>query len=176
MRVPGLTGSATANTQTVSTVADAQYASDPYGYGSGNVIGTTYAYAQLGGTATLDPFSEMVIRVPYALTITASNQAGEWANAGVWLTAIRNADGSQWLTSQANWSSGWTYSTFSDTGKLGLLLSNTTATPQTFSVNAYASANAGTVAAVPEPETYSMMMAGLGLLGFVARKRNQPAV
>jgi hypothetical protein len=26
-------------------------------------------------------------------------------------------------------------------------------------------------AAVPEPETYAMMLAGLGLLGFVARRR-----
>jgi len=30
-----------------------------------------------------------------------------------------------------------------------------------------------TVAAVPEPETYAMMMAGLGLVGFMSRKRRQ---
>jgi len=30
-----------------------------------------------------------------------------------------------------------------------------------------------TVAAVPEPETYAMMLAGLGLMGFVARRRRQ---
>ena len=29
------------------------------------------------------------------------------------------------------------------------------------------------VAAVPEPETYAMMLAGLGLLGFMARRRKQ---
>jgi hypothetical protein len=29
-----------------------------------------------------------------------------------------------------------------------------------------------TVAAIPEPETYAMFLAGLGLLGFAARKRN----
>ena len=35
----------------------------------------------------------------------------------------------------------------------------------------------GTAATVPEPETYAMMLAGLGLLGFVARRRKQkPAV
>jgi hypothetical protein len=36
------------------------------------------------------------------------------------------------------------------------------------------SAGAGTItAAVPEPETYAMMLAGLGMLGFVARRRKQ---
>ena len=29
------------------------------------------------------------------------------------------------------------------------------------------------VAAIPEPETYAMLMAGLGLMGFVARRRKQ---
>ena len=31
------------------------------------------------------------------------------------------------------------------------------------------------VSAVPEPETYAMMLAGLGLLGFAARRRKQAA-
>jgi hypothetical protein len=31
------------------------------------------------------------------------------------------------------------------------------------------------VAAIPEPETYAMMLAGLGLLGFVSRRRKQKA-
>jgi hypothetical protein len=29
------------------------------------------------------------------------------------------------------------------------------------------------VAAVPEPETYAMMMAGLGMMGFIVRRRRQ---
>ena len=29
------------------------------------------------------------------------------------------------------------------------------------------------LSAVPEPETYAMMLAGLGLLGFAARRRKQ---
>ncbi len=31
----------------------------------------------------------------------------------------------------------------------------------------------GTVAAVPEPETYAMLLAGLGLMGAIARRRNK---
>ena len=30
-----------------------------------------------------------------------------------------------------------------------------------------------TVAAIPEPETYALLLAGLGLLGFVARRRQR---
>jgi hypothetical protein len=33
--------------------------------------------------------------------------------------------------------------------------------------------NGGCVSAIPEPETYAMMLAGLGLMGFVARRRKQ---
>ncbi|WP_332852369.1 PEP-CTERM sorting domain-containing protein [Duganella sp. S19_KUP01_CR8] len=33
-----------------------------------------------------------------------------------------------------------------------------------------------TVSAVPEPETYAMLMAGLGLVGFAARRRQRPNV
>ena len=32
---------------------------------------------------------------------------------------------------------------------------------------------ATSITAVPEPETYAMMLAGLGLLGFAARRRKQ---
>jgi hypothetical protein len=33
--------------------------------------------------------------------------------------------------------------------------------------------NAVAVTAVPEPETYAMLIAGLGFLGFMARRRKQ---
>ena len=52
------------------------------------------------------------------------------------------------------------------TSKTGSLLSQTIpAVSAAFAVPA--------ISAIPEPETYAMMLAGLGLLGFVARRRRQ---
>lgn len=41
------------------------------------------------------------------------------------------------------------------------------------SMSGYPVSQVITLAPVPEPETYAMLMAGLGLMGFVARKRRQ---
>ena len=45
--------------------------------------------------------------------------------------------------------------------------------PITSGVGTYNSSLTATVTAVPEPEIYAMMIAGLGMLGFVGRRRNQ---
>jgi hypothetical protein len=51
--------------------------------------------------------------------------------------------------------------------------------PDSFPANDFHGSNVSailvrdTIALVPEPETYAMMLAGLGLLGFMARRRKQ---
>ncbi|MBC7802588.1 MAG: PEP-CTERM sorting domain-containing protein [Candidatus Parcubacteria bacterium] len=42
----------------------------------------------------------------------------------------------------------------------------------TANTNAFETDNHAFIAAIPEPETYAMLLAGLGLLGFVARRRS----
>jgi choice-of-anchor A domain-containing protein len=45
------------------------------------------------------------------------------------------------------------------------------------SSNAFVSTNvAGLVTAIPEPETYAMLLGGLGLMGFIGRRRQKAAV
>ena len=41
------------------------------------------------------------------------------------------------------------------------------------SINAFETDNHAILTAVPEPETYAMLIAGLGLMGLIARRRKQ---
>lgn len=60
-------------------------------------------------------------------------------------------------------------------------LANNTIAGQAFAHNQYGNYSTFTtsavsaIAAVPEPETYAMLMAGLGLMGFIARRRKNTA-
>ena len=60
-----------------------------------------------------------------------------------------------------------------DNGKLYATFTNLTAVDMDGTVHAFTQVNKyGVIAfAVPEPETYAMMLAGLGLVGFMARRR-----
>jgi hypothetical protein len=51
---------------------------------------------------------------------------------------------------------------------IGGVTGGATGGPESFTI-----LNVGTVAAVPEPETYALMLAGLGALGFMSRRRRK---
>lgn len=56
---------------------------------------------------------------------------------------------------------------------LRLINRNTTAGGNDFAIDDISLSIKSTVPAVPEPETYAMLVAGLGLLGWVGRRRKQ---
>jgi len=88
-------------------------------------------------------------------TLTVHTDAG-FVSFTAAVLGIQPVDGSQ---SQAN------YVNFTPTGSATMITSLVFSSPNT---NAFEIAN---VTAVPEPGTYAMLLAGLGALGFVARRR-----
>ena len=62
---------------------------------------------------------------------------------------------------------------FNDSKTLGASFVNLTGGDLSGYMSANADASGFSAAVVPEPDTYAMMLAGLGLLGFVARRRKQ---
>lgn len=75
-----------------------------------------------------------------------------------------NPDGIAHANVINNWAPGLTYVGFEDLYGGGDL---------DYDDNSFSFTNVATLQPVPEPETYAMMLAGLGLLGVVARRRKQ---
>jgi hypothetical protein len=67
--------------------------------------------------------------------------------------------------------SGSVYATVSGTGSTKITASGNVHTAATSSYGAYGTVIYTFAAPVPEPETYAMLLAGLGLVGFAARRR-----
>lgn len=130
--------------------------------GSGSTFNTTNKITGVGGSAAVTAFSA-------ATPITLGNTTGAGAysvaafiNVGDCCTAVNGATaiaGGQALGfshyGDDSISLGYSLGTLSDGEAVSFGYSYTFATP------------------VPEPETYAMLLAGLGLMGFVARRRQR---
>lgn len=131
-----------------------------HSFGTGS-IGDTFADKYtFSGTGVLSAFVG-------AFTAPSLADAIEITNFQVFNSAGFSLDGYQWSQgAQDNWTAATTGAIQNDsyyvlvTGKL---------------LSSAATSYAGTVSvsAVPEPETFGMLAAGLGLIGFVARRRNK---
>lgn len=167
----GLSGESVANRTALGANANAQYG--PTRDSGGMMLGSS----SVMGSITLDPGAILEFSVPFA--IHATSDTGDWASASALLSAsyFQNGVFRSW-SDHAGTPSNPSGLDAKDSGVLGLIIKNSSTSAQTYAFQAGAGVQAftTTVAPVPEPETYSMMMAGLGLLGFVTRKRKKAAV
>lgn len=90
-----------------------------------------------------------------------------------WIPAINYTIGSNTLAAEPNgYFSAWSYAGFDYLStSAGATISDAYGSYGSISTNQVINVNP--VASVPEPETYAMMLGGLGLLAFVARRKKQ---
>lgn len=111
-----------------------------------------------------------VVTAPYSIVITTNATGGSFDLTGGSYSNLQyyNLGGGATDSFSFNLGAGsYTLSFYSDTLKkvgLGGSFAYTSTDSGTFSTSL-------TVAAVPEPETYAMMLAGLAAVGFMARRR-----
>jgi hypothetical protein len=112
------------------------------------------------------------------VTGTTATSADAWyANSSAWgddLATTGYFDSSNALGSQSNLFVTWAKSstTSAQAGLSNLTYNGNNVFATTYSLAGVTYLNISSVAAVPETDTSGMMLAGLGLMGFIARRRN----
>ncbi|MEW9899159.1 PEP-CTERM sorting domain-containing protein [Chitinivorax sp. PXF-14] len=130
------------------------------------------SYASKSANFTINGMAAVVFSAHYSLIAHDDNLADDnRANASViFYSGLTESDGTQYGYSQT--SAGITDG--SKSGTLRLAFVNTDGTPMHGYFGANATAQVGaSVAPVPEPSEYLMMLSGLGLVGFAVRRRKQ---
>ncbi len=134
------------------------------------------------GAATVSGNSIVIIELPYTYALDAKGQFDTGAQANIrLLTRPGVSTPAQGYSSTSSFQSDADFQlrqgqSNSGYGVLELALINQSATSRDFNLETgiWVQASAvGLVSAVPEPATYAMLLAGLGLIGFsVRRKKN----
>ncbi|WP_374512534.1 PEP-CTERM sorting domain-containing protein [Niveibacterium sp.] len=155
-------GSANASAAITPTSWNASSAVTPAG-----VFQVASSGGERGGNLNITGTGFLLVSVPYSLEVSTVGGGDSWAQA---LLRSYVSEGGYTTDRTANaYLSSWTGAA-TRTGVLHLALYSDGAYSGWLSSSVYSGAN---VAAVPEPESYAMMLSGLALFGVIARKRRR---
>jgi hypothetical protein len=171
------TSTSTYNNQSLAIAASADASFIPVG--SSYVNSNASASGSLHSAFSLSGAGVMVISVPYTIKVTG-DQGSYWENyshASMSIDGYYSASDGSYSGSGHAAKSFYSFSegdqVYSGIFTLSVANSNGLLTTSGYfdsSLSAFANANPY-VLGVPEPETYAMMLAGLGLVGTMARRR-----
>lgn len=142
------------------------------GYDDGFIPGGSNWYVASGAGAAVDN---------YAMT----SFAGAFGSSGAFFSSPSSVSGDDFFiwgngggTEQVGVPVGYISGSAISSGMVfaGATISGFTMIPGTYLYNIPNDTITLNIVAIPEPETYAMLLAGLGLLGFIARRRKESAV
>lgn len=119
----------------------------------------------------------LTVTVPYTLSITGGDTFDYWDSASASVNASANFygyenNGSFNSYSNASFALNSYYGESSQSQSGNLVFGIFAAGPGSGSLNFDIHAGAGGVGMIPEPESYAMLLAGLGLIGMIVRRRS----
>ena len=182
----GVLSSGNANGAALATAnasqSDALGAASAQSFASGASIGSNvtatggnanaWAGGNLGFSVTLLSGTVARIVVPYTIALSTTGLYGNEAHGEFGLYSTLLTDGTEKLSFNKAFTIG-AQQTQSSSDSISYLLSNFGSGSKTYNVQATAVAWASNaVPAVPEPETYAMLLAGLGLMSAITRRRS----
>jgi PEP-CTERM motif len=154
--------------------------------GTSGGVGYQYGYFQAYSNSQIGSFTLSADTIAIFSATGSTNAATtigydpvtggyEYAQAYAQLgTSGSTANGYQQSSESLSSSAYYTPTTDNKTAPLSVFFANTTSGSETGNLSAYAYAYGySTIAAVPEPSTWAMMLGGLGLIGFMTYRRRQ---
>lgn len=125
----------------------------------------------------------LTVTIPYTLNITGGETFDYWnsTSASVYASAYfsgSDENGNYDSSSNASFSLSSYYGNSPDSQSGNLVFGIFAAGPGSGSLNFNINASTGDyyVPAIPEPESYAMLLAGLGLIGMIARRRSNNGI
>ncbi len=130
-------------------------------------LGSGAVQFQFGGAATTDAVDTFVFNATPGVYNVVVSLAGIFTDID-WANTTLNGNKGSVIASGSGFDFG-TVAVTNSTPPFTLNIAHTTSS----SLANYAGSITAVAAAVPEPESYAMFMAGLGIMGAVARRRRQ---